>query len=265
MKKIEEKELKELQLDILNDVHVFCINNDIKYSLSFGSLLGAIRHKGYIPWDDDIDIMMPREDYERFINTYKHDYFKIATSSTMSDYFHPYAKVYNTQTIVQEFVEYKSSYGINIDVFPIDKMPDNNFTLKRMFFRKKILNLIYNLKMVSINKNRSFFKNRILSISHILLRPIKMNVLVNKMECISKKYDNRETSRSGIFTPADNTLNSITDNNVFAEYIEVQFEGRYFCIVKDFNSLLHAFYGDYMKLPPLEKRITHHSFDAWWK
>lgn len=265
MRKIEEEELKELQLDILNDVHVFCINNDIKYSLSFGSLLGAIRHKGYIPWDDDIDIMMPREDYERFIKTYRHENFKIATSSTMPDYFHPYAKVYNTQTIVQEFVENKSSYGINIDVFPIDKMPDDNFSLKKMFYVKKFLNLIYNLKMVSTNKNRSFFKNCILAISHILLSPIKMNVLVNKMECISKKYSNIETCRSGIFTPADNTFNSITDNNVFEEYTEVKFEGMSFYIVKDYDSLLHAFYGDYMKLPPVEKRITHHSFDAWWK
>ena len=71
MREMALKEIQQVSLDILKDVHQFCINNGIHYSLCYGTLLGAIRHNGFIPWDDDIDIMMPRPDYDRFVNTYK--------------------------------------------------------------------------------------------------------------------------------------------------------------------------------------------------
>ena len=86
MKAILPEELNVIQLDILDDIHQFCVNNNIRYSLAFGSLIGAIRHHGYIPWDDDIDIMMPRPDYDVFINSFNGAYKHLVVAAPELDW-----------------------------------------------------------------------------------------------------------------------------------------------------------------------------------
>lgn len=121
MKEIDVDELKHIQLDMLKDVHAFCVNNNIKYSLAYGTLLGAVRHRGYIPWDDDIDIMMLREDYNRFVHSYDNDIYRIEDLSTDPDYELPYAKVEDVRTVMKEFVNGSSSSGVYIDIFLLIK------------------------------------------------------------------------------------------------------------------------------------------------
>ena len=125
MEEIGIDKLKQIQLDMLKDIHAFCVEHDIRYSLAFGTLLGAVRHKGYIPWDDDVDIMMPREDYNRFIRSYGNNIYRIADMSVNPDYGLPFAKVEDVLTVIEENVEGGSVFGIYIDVFPVDYIPDN--------------------------------------------------------------------------------------------------------------------------------------------
>ena len=148
MKQINIEEIRKLQISILLYVHEFCKKNNIRYSLSGGTLLGAVRHKGYIPWDDDIDIMMPRPDYERFVNEFNENRkdveYKVICSYNDSQFFQPFAKVVNTKTFLKE--TYKrpvAQMGVYIDVFPIDGLPNDEQK------REKYWNFIARQKNIS--------------------------------------------------------------------------------------------------------------------
>lgn len=142
-KKLSNEEIRMIQLDILQKVHDFCIERKLRYSLSYGTLIGAVRHKGFIPWDDDIDIMMPRPDYDRFMHEFDGTYNNLYVQNFENDdtwtFFQ--GKVYNSHTICKENASY--SKHLFIDVFPCDALPqkiadcENYFKIHKEY-RKKI-------------------------------------------------------------------------------------------------------------------------------
>jgi len=126
MKSIELNEQKQILVDILQNVHDFCKKNQINYSLAGGSLIGAIRHKGFIPWDDDIDILLHRDEYERFLQMYvdPSGIYQLHSMKNDPQYCYPFAKVEDTRTIINENVS-GPKMGISIDVFPVDDLFDD--------------------------------------------------------------------------------------------------------------------------------------------
>lgn len=120
-KTIDIKELKKIQLGLLNALDDYCVQNDLTYYLAYGTLIGAIRHKGYIPWDDDIDVMMPREDYNKFIANFNNDKHasnvKAISHEIDTDYYLSFAKLINKSTVMQEEVNSDYQIGVYIDVF----------------------------------------------------------------------------------------------------------------------------------------------------
>ena len=264
MKPIYTEELKRIQFDILKDVDSFCKKNGIRYSLAYGTLLGAVRHKGYIPWDDDIDIMLLRSDYEKFIRIYGNERYSIDDTSTNENYFCPYAKVIDNRTVLKENTAFKSISKVFIDVFPVDNIPDSESELNAMFRKKSIWNAIFNLKKVTVSKKRTLIKNITLAISHVLLSVLPMRMVVEKMKQSGIRYSNQETKRRAVFVTADNKKRWILPSKLFEEYTELVFEGYSFSVVSRYDDYLTACYGDYMKLPPIEQQTTHHSIEAWW-
>lgn len=265
MKEIDVEELKAIQLDILKDIHSFCVSHDIKYSLAFGSLLGAIRHGGFIPWDDDIDIMMRRDEYERFIRAYGNDKYRIADLSTNAGYGLPFAKVEDIRTKMDEMVEGTTEFGIYIDVFPVDNVPDDISQRKSFYQKKKIWNILFNLKVVKITRGRSMMKNAILLMGHILLYPIKKVCIVRKMSRISQIYNATKTNEVAVVVPSDSRLEEAIPASCFDEYITCKFEDVDVMAIAAYDLYLKGAYGNYMQLPPEEKRVSHHVFEAYWK
>lgn len=264
-KEIDINELKNIQLMMLADIDGFCTANDINYSLAYGTLLGSIRHQGYIPWDDDIDIMMPRKDYEKFIGQYVSEFYKVIDVNNNINYSLPFAKIHDTRTVMQEFVDNDSSFGVYIDVFPIDNVPDSRFKEFIQFSLKSILNVIHNIKNVKIAPKRGFIKNSILFLGHVVLLPYPLHSCAVSMDNLSKLFSNTKTKRSAIIAPANNSKGWINQCDVFTNYQRTKFENIDVSIITRYDELLTSIYGDYMKLPPIEKQVSHHNFKAWWK
>ena len=162
--------MKRIQVDILKDVHRFCEENGLHYTLAFGSMLGAIRHKGYIPWDDDIDIALLRPDYEKFVKTYtsKDGQYRLYDYRKDSDFHYPYAKIADTRTILDENVSMKN-IGVNIDVFPFDYMFDTREECTRFIGTLDRLKKLFRIKLVKPGKKNVWWKRILIRIAKIIM------------------------------------------------------------------------------------------------
>lgn len=265
MKKLNINDIKSIQLNILDEVHNFCINNGIKYSLAFGSLLGAVRHNGYIPWDDDIDIMMLRKDYERFIRIFDSTFCKINSFESDNNCYIPFTKVFDERTTLIEDTKFHCELGVNIDVFPIDNIPDNILQRWKMYKIKNVWNIIYTLKIVPFSLERNLFKNIILLFGHLFFSIVPLSYIIKNIILLGKKYEHTTTKDRAIFVPVDNKKKWIQSSELFDDIILLPFENKRFYCVKNYHLYLTALYGDYNTFPPIEERVTHHGFEAFWK
>lgn len=258
MKKIEIEELRSIQLNILKQLDSFCRENSIRYSLGGGTLLGAIRHQGYIPWDDDIDIIMPRDDYYKFItnfNGYNPNIVCMAYENNKS-FIYPFCKLCDNRTICKE--EYfDTSIGVNIDVFPLDGHPV--FQWQSQLFIKKIDFLNKLLRMRVTTKKLNW--------KRIVLKPLlgffPISFFQRQIQKQLHKYDFKISKYAGTIVSDKNDKERFP-REIFERFIEATFEGSSFFIIKEYDIYLSGHYGNYMQLPPLEKREKH-NIEAFWK
>ena len=263
MREIKLEELKKIQIEILDEVHHFCEENRITYFLSSGTLLGAVRHKGYIPWDDDIDIYIPRRDYERFLKIYKGSTTRIRSLYVDSKFPFAFAKVEKNGTVLIENADCNTEIGVNIDVFPLDGVPNNLQERRALFNHINSIRHCMTLKSVSIDfKKRSFLKNTVLFIGKIILAPFSLHYLASMVDKAIDK--NNDCSQYVCNIVLGNGFNTCFSRDAIKDTIEVLFEGQYYKTMAGYDEYLHKTYGDYMQLPPVEKRVSHHSFSAYW-
>ena len=253
MKKLTDKEVKQIELDILEYVHNFCEENGLKYIMNYGTLIGAVRHKGFIPWDDDIDISMPRADYEKLIASFpKNGRYKILDHRTSKDYFNNFVKVIDTNTkIVDNRNDKTYESGLFIDIFPMDRFDD-----------MKAVDKTYNLesfKLLSFSKHcnivygDSVIKDMIRSVCWFFLKPVSPTFFAKKIDKASAKYTKDNGKYIGLLASKFKEK-EVLDFDPFKEIIDMPFEGVTLKGPKEYDKLLRQYYGDYMQLPPLEKR-----------
>lgn len=260
MKEVKFDDLKKIQLDILEDVHDFCIKNGIRYYLYYGTLLGAIRHEGYIPWDDDIDIAMPRDDYEIFLKKYKSKCnYRVISYENNRDFLFAYAKVYDDNTLFVENSNLKAKFGINIDIFPIDNIVSNK-QIKMIYNFKKIINV----KLIKYSKNRSLRKNIILFISKFFVHFIPSKYVIKKMISLAKLGLNTQVEYVDAISAGFSSDIKIS-KKLFSDFITTNFEGKEFIIPANYDKILTTIYGNYMLFPPIEEQIAHHDYKAYYK
>lgn len=259
MKQITNNEIKEIQLSILQDIADFCESNGITYFLAYGTLIGAIRHNGFIPWDDDIDIAMPRQDYEIFLKEYnrRKSSIRVIHFSNDSDYGVPFAKVYDNRTWLNEFKYRKDKYGVFVDVFPVDGVKGK----WQVFVATKLDKLLHVKKANFVQ--RSFFHNVGICIAKFFLLPFSMSSILKFSDKNAKKYPFGTTEEAGILLETYGE-SEVVDTTVFENTIFHEFEGKQYRIPIGYDRWLRSMYGDYMQLPPKEKQVNHHIFNAYW-
>ena len=251
-----------VMLGILKDIDRVCKKHNLTYWLAHGTLLGAYRKNCFIPWDDDIDIFMPREDYNKFIKTCNdkeidENYCLKSIERNNSKY--PFAKVVNNKIIIQS----KSSEDRNlwIDIFPIDGFPEDYETsvkqTKKIEFGKGLIYL-HNTSFGDILKERKSIKNKI---QKIILKPIAMVIPTKKISMamikIATKYKYSESKFVGGYIWGYGICERLEKEKFVSEAIKMEFEGNEFNVPKGYDLYLTSIYGEYMKLPPEDKRITH--------
>lgn len=255
---ITSEEMRDLQLNMLVRIHDYCTTHGIRYSLGGGTLLGAVRHKGFIPWDDDVDIMMPRPDYERFIADFNSKHLVVQTYLKDKRYFKPFAKVYDDRTTL---LEYGSKNGVYIDVFPIDGLPD----------KKGLAEYIKEMRSLSVSVMRAthYYTNKgckaYIYLKYLVKRVLypKRQTSIAKLEQLLHSYPFECSVNAGAIT-GRYLEKEIMDATTFKSYMPLPFEGHDMMCISAYDKYLTQHYGDYMQLPPKEQQVPNHDFNAWW-
>lgn len=265
MKEINTEELKLIQLDVLQTIHNFCLENHIDYSLGCGTLLGAIRHKGYIPWDDDIDIYLLRSEYNKLINLFPQskDNIRLESLERDSTWDRVYAKAYDERTIGSDDSKRKA-IGVGIDVFPIDFVPHDYGEWIRYNKRRRLLKIAVDIKQMVFTKEQTLSKKVAILACKTALLPFSQKRLIGWLNKYAQKYNKTESDY--VFESCQGLLlKNKFKASVFDDYLDMQFEDRKFKAIAGYDEYLRCAYGDYMQLPPENKRVSHHSFKAYWK
>lgn len=268
MKSITIDELKQIQLDIMQAVHDYCLQQGLHYSLAYGTLIGAVRHKGFIPWDDDIDIMMPRTDYDRLVKGFSHPYYKLYDYSSDPEYVHPYAKVADTRTLLAENTNAKD-LGINIDVFPVENMFDTPEQCTAFLSEIRQIKKRFRMKMLRPSKKNVWWKRIAIRLSKLLVLGQTMRGItqlqVNRVATLTNNQS-RYVAIVNCNDCSDNYLRSFWPREWFDSYITVPFEDRQFQIIENFDPHLRQLFGEYMTPPPASQRTSPHTLTRiYWK
>lgn len=256
-KPISLEERKIIQLEMLKEIDTFCRNNHIRYSLAFGTLLGAIRHQGFIPWDDDVDIMMPLPDMLRFKKIFHSDTIKYCDVDTENNYEFAFSRIANIKTYDKRGLISKT-YGVCIDTYPIVSIPDtveaqhSFFEDAQLYFDKRKRYRRWNSRIIKAIPIKAIPG---LSTSVRLYR----NYLFNT---VSYGSTNAYYIVAGPLKIRDKM---IYDRDIFNELREVKFEDGNFMAISNYDYFLSLRYGDYMKLPPEEDRHPYHGFHYYWR
>lgn len=263
---LTQEEIKKIELKILENIHSICQNEKINYYLCGGTLLGAIRHKGYIPWDDDIDIFMFEDDYEKFINYMKsQDKYKNLTLKDTNDkeYYYPFAKVVDNTTVAIQN-DNNTKQGVWVDVFPLNYLPNDirksKKTIKKWYmYRSLIISMTTNLSQVK--KNKKFFLKLFLKIYSNFIGKKRIQKKYNDILSESKNYS--DSKYVACVWPTYGIKEILSAKKIKPKKL-YKFENKKFYGPKDYDYYLKKIYGNYDILPPKSKRKCHNII-AWKK
>ena len=263
-RKLTLNDIKKVSLDILISIHEYCKANGIKYSLGYGTMLGAVRHKGFIPWDDDIDILMMREDYDRFLSGYKDSKFEVIDHKREKKYILPYAKVVDKNTVLFNSWMPDLKLGVSVDVFPVDYVGKYMDEAEKLYNKKSLWGKLFLLKVLDF-RWRGYVKSSFLIFAKLLLLPLSKSFLCNKLMAFANK-NVKETDNGiwGVVVAQDSFLRESFNYHVYSDIRTISFEGRQFDCLAQTDTYLNRIYGNYMELPPEDKRVSTHDSDAYY-
>lgn len=259
MTPLQLSDIKKIQLDILRTVDSFCRERGLRYSLAYGSLIGAVRHGGFIPWDDDIDLLMPRADYDRLTDEFNDAApagLRLHCLASDNSYAAVYAKIEDTSTVLVEKSSTKP-IGVNIDIFPIDPLFDSHIESARYVDAMKRLKLLYRSKIVRPTKKNSFAKKIGIIAAKMVSLPFTARSLALKID--RKMRGGQPGAKYSGYAGSTIGSRDIFESTLFENIRRIRFEDTEAMAIAGYDTYLRAIYGDYMQLPPEGERCSPHT------
>ena len=262
-RQLNEEEIKEIELGVMDYIHNLCEKENINYSLAYGTLLGAVRHKGYIPWDDDVDISLKRDEYDKLYQAVLRDndpIYKVASWENDSRYPYPFYRVYDARTVYENnYIENDIDLGICVDVFPFDYYADVNKEMVKLDTYRRLS--VYTL--YGIHSKSAGLKNIVRYLLVLVFRLTRVKTWNKKMNLLSMQA---KDSDSIDYLMENKRTSTKFDKTLLDKVIDGPFEDRTYKIPEASHQILSAIYGDdFMEIPPVEKRVKHDDFIAYIK
>lgn len=258
----QKRKLQMVQLMILKDIHDVCVRHNLKYYLIGGTLIGAVRHKGFIPWDDDIDIAMYREDLdalEKIMETHADKYF-VQNFDTDKHYTRYITKIRlnGTAQIESGFENIDMHKGIFVDIFPLDKVHNKNGI--GLYIRGYVLRALFAFKTIRHVKDKetSRFKKILMKVFRPFTKLIPEKHINNLFDYVCTMSKNKNCEYTTSFASGYRWKKQLVENTVYGNGILKTFEGFEFYVPDNYDFLLRQIFGNYMQLPPLDKRTSGH-------
>jgi len=262
-RQLNEEEIKELELGVMDYIHNLCQKENINYSLAYGTLLGAVRHKGYIPWDDDVDISLKRDEYDKLYQAVLRDndpIYKVASWENDARYPYSFYRVYDARTVYENnYIENDIDLGICVDVFPFDYYADVNKEMVKLDTYRRLS--VYTL--YGIHSKNAGLKNIIRYLLVLVFRLTRVKTWNKKMNLLSMQAND---SDSIDYLMENKRTSTKFEKTLLDKVMDSPFEDRTYKIPEASHQILSAIYGDdFMEIPPIEKRVKHDDFVAYIK
>lgn len=264
MKKIDLQRVQALQSEALKEIDRICSKYGIKYFMITGTLIGAVRHKGFIPWDDDIDIAMMRSDYDKFLRCCPGELNKkyfLQNYHTDVDFYPPITRICIFGTYINEYYSnhLKFHKGLYLDIHPIDNVPDSINLQKNHEKRLRVIDTLIFYKLFIVYRRGPLYIKLIgKKFLQLLLLPIKFTFLQRLREKTMKKYAGQKTLNVSITSSKYGYFKTLFPREVFGEPVLMEFEASKFYAPQNWHYLLQKIYGNYMDMPPDQERKPLH-------
>lgn len=265
------RENQQAAAQVMSVIHQICKKLDLKYFLAYGTLIGAVRHQGYIPWDDDLDIMMPRPDYDKLMAYFQENAEELApytlfTPDTVSDYPYMISRVCDSRYEIETENEKDCGMGAFVDIYPLDGL-GNDFdqAVKFSLGSGKYASLCFLSTRLRCVKGLTTSKLRLLIKlpAFWLAKLVGKRWFMNKLTARAKSCDYEKSDYVGVVVWESGGENAVFPKAWFEDPQEVDFEAYRFYIPARYHEILTKCYGDYMQLPPENERIAHHFYKIY--
>ena len=262
-RRLSEEEIKEVELGVMDYIHNLCQKENINYSLAYGTLLGAVRHKGYIPWDDDVDISLKRDEYDKLYQAVLRDndpIYKVASWENDARYPYPFYRVYDARTVYENnYIENDIDLGICVDVFPFDYYADVNKEMVKLDTYRRLS--VYTL--YGIHSKNAGLKNIVRYLLVLVFRLTRVKTWNKKMNLLSMQANDNDSID---YLMENKRTSTKFEKTLLDKVMDSPFEDRTYKIPEASHQILSAIYGDdFMEIPPVEKRVKHDDFVAYIK